>query len=169
MHSKLTKLRDVLSSAIDEMTIDELTCRRKGKWCAAEILEHLNLTYVGTIKNLERRVAEGRPCSASGRGKKRWQRIAVTRFGYIPTGRKSPARAMPRGAPAQQVIGDVMENLNRMDSVISECESQFPPGDPIAEHPILGPLTAQEWRAFHFAHGRHHAKQLREIKKLATP
>src|SRR5205814_9317640 len=121
MQSKLPRLGDVLSPDSDEMTIDELTGRRKGKWCAAEILEHLSRTCVGTIKNLERRVAEGRPCSASGRGKKRWQRIAVTRFGYIPTGRKSPERAMPRGAPAQQVIGDVMENLNRMDSVISEC------------------------------------------------
>lgn len=168
MHSKLTKLRDALSTAINGMTVDELTRRREGKWCSAEILEHLNLTYTGTIKNLERRLAHGQPCSTVDRGKKRLQRIAVTRFGYIPTGRKSPERAMPRGAPAQQVIADLMKNLDRMDRVISDCESQFPRGVPIAEHPILGPLTAQEWRAFHFAHGRHHIKQLRGTRKLAT-
>jgi hypothetical protein len=75
---------------------------------------------------------------------------------------------MPCGAPAQQVIADLMKNLDRMDRVIFECESQFPRGVPIAEHPILGPLTAQEWRAFHFAHGRHHIKQFRRIRKLAT-
>lgn len=168
MHSKLTKLRDALSIAINGMTVDELTRRREGKWCSGEILEHLNLTYIGTIKNLERRLAEGRPCSRDDRGKKRWQRIAVTRLGYIPTGRKSPERVMPRGAPTHQVIADLMENIDCMDRVISECESQFPRGVPIAEHPILGPLTAQEWRAFHFAHGRHHIKQLRGIRKLAT-
>ena len=168
MHSKLAKLGAALSDAIDGMTADQLTRGREGKWCAAEILEHLNLTYVGTIKNLERRLAEGQPCSQADRGKKRWQRIVVTRLGYVPSGRKSPERAKPQGMPAQQVIAEVMENLARMDGVISQCESRFTAHRAIAEHPILGPLTAQEWRGFHLTHGRHHVKQIQAARRLAT-
>jgi hypothetical protein len=165
MHSKLTKLRNEISSAIDGMTLDHLTCKPEGKWCAAEILEHLSLTYVGTIKNMERRLAEGQPSPTGDRAKNRLKRIVVTRLGYIPAGRKAPERAMPRGVPAQQVVGEMVENLARMDGVISECETQFSRGVPIAEHPILGPLTAQEWRAFHFVHGRNHAKQLHRLRR----
>jgi DinB superfamily len=165
MHSKLTKLRDEISSAIDGMTVDHLTHKPEGKWCAAEILEHLSLTYVGTIKNMQRRLAEGKPSPTGDRAKKSLKRIAVTRFGYIPPGRQSPERAMPRGVPAQQVVGEMVENLARMDGVISECEMKFSRRVAIAEHPILGPLTAREWRAFHFVHGRNHAKQLHRIRR----
>jgi len=30
------------------------------------------------------------------------------------------------------------------------------------DHLFLGPLTANEWRKFHWVHGRHHARQIRE-------
>ncbi|MGZ4836286.1 MAG: DUF1569 domain-containing protein [Terriglobales bacterium] len=30
------------------------------------------------------------------------------------------------------------------------------------DHPFLGPLTADEWRKFHWVHGRHHTRQIRE-------
>jgi hypothetical protein len=51
-----------------------------------------------------------------------------------------------------------------MENLISECDSQFGHGKPIAEHPILGPLTAREWRKFHWVHGRHHARQIIRLK-----
>jgi hypothetical protein len=60
-----------------------------------------------------------------------------------------------------------MENIARLDGVLAECEMRFPGGVPIAEHPVLGPLTATEWRGFHLAHGRHHVKQVIAIKKTA--
>jgi hypothetical protein len=58
-----------------------------------------------------------------------------------------------------------MESIVRLDGVLTECEVRFPGGVPIAEHPVLGPLTATEWRGFHLAHGCHHAKQVRALKK----
>jgi hypothetical protein len=30
------------------------------------------------------------------------------------------------------------------------------------DHLILGPLTAGQWRKFHWVHGQHHARQIRE-------
>jgi hypothetical protein len=165
MHPKFVKLRKTLSNAIAGMDVDDLSRHPEDKWSAAEILDHLNLTYLGTIKNLERRIAEGKTCAEGDRRKKRWPRLFVTRFGYMPNGRKSPERAMPRGTPAQQVTSEIMKNIERLDGVIAECEMRFSGGVPIAEHPILGPLTAGEWRGFHLTHGCHHAKQVRVLKK----
>ena len=165
MHPKFVKLRNTLSGAFAGMSVDDLCRQPEGKWSTAEILDHLNLTYLGTIRNLERRIAEGKTCAEGNRRKKRLPRFVVTRLGYMPNGRKSPERALPRGTPAEQVIGEIMENMARLDGVLAECERRFLGGVPIAEHPVLGPLTASEWRGFHLAHGCHHAKQVRALKK----
>lgn len=150
--------------------MEELTChpRGTGKWSACEILEHLNLTYLGTIKNLERCLAAGKPGGTSDRGKKRWQRLVVLRLGIFPPGRKSPERVLPRGAPLHEVMDQIQVNLSRMDAVITECETRFLEGQPIAEHPIIGPLTAWEWRRFHSVHGRHHVKQIWRLRRISS-
>jgi hypothetical protein len=51
-----------------------------------------------------------------------------------------------------------------METVIADCNAKFGRGKVIAEHPILGPLTASEWRKFHWVHGRHHARQILQLK-----
>lgn len=158
------RLQQVLSHAIHGMTPEELTRHPQGKWSASEILEHLNLTYSGTIKNLERCLAAGESGASSDRNKRRWARLLITRVGYFPGGRESPERVRPRGTPAEQVRAEIMDNLVRMDDVISRCESLFPPRQPIAEHPALGPLTAAEWRGFHVTHGKHHARQILKLR-----
>ena len=101
MHRKLAELQKVLSDAIRGMSTEELSRHPPGKWSAAEILEHLNLSYVGTIKNLERCLASGQPRASSDRGKMRWPRLIVTRLGYFPKGRQSPDFVRPRGAPGR--------------------------------------------------------------------
>lgn len=160
MHPKLARLQHVLTRAMRDMTPEQLAFRPEGKWSACEILEHLNLTYIGTIKNLERRLAAGQPVATTDRGKSRWPRLLITHLGFFPSGRESPERIRPRGMPAEQVTAEIMQNLARMSDVISECESRFARRRPIANHPVLGPLTAAEWRGFHFAHGKHHARQI---------
>jgi hypothetical protein len=165
MHRKLAELQKVLSDAIRGMSTDELSRHPAGKWSAAEILEHLNLTYLGTIKNLERCLAAGQARTSSDRTKMRWPRLLITRLGYFPSGRESPERVRPRGTPAEQVASEIMQNMSRMDEVISRCESRFRSRRPIADHPILGPLTAREWRGFHSAHGKHHARQILRLRR----
>jgi len=164
MHRKMVRLQDVLSHAIHGMSADDLALHPPGKWSTAEILEHLNLTYIGTIKNLERCLAAGKPGASPDRRKMRWQRLVVTHMGFFPGRRESPERVRPRGTPAEQVKSEIMKNLGRMDEVISRCESCFASRQPIADHPILGPLTASEWRGFHSAHGKHHARQILRLK-----
>jgi hypothetical protein len=165
MHRKLAELQKVLSNAIQGVSTDELSRHPAEKWSAAEILEHLNLSYVGTIKNLERCLAAGQPRASSDRAKMRWPRLIITRLGYFPKGRKSPDFVRPRGTPAGQVASEIMQNILRMDEVITQCESRFPSGKAIADHPILGPLTATEWRGFHSTHGKHHARQILKLRR----
>lgn len=165
MEPKLLELRNLLANVIDGMSATDLARRPRGKWSSAEILEHLNLTYLGTIKNCERCLASGTPVIRSDRHSKRWQRRVTVGLGFFPSGRKSPERVLPRGTPVELITSQIAENIARMDRVISECDASFGRGVPIAEHPILGPLTAREWCKFHLVHGRHHARQIVKLKR----
>jgi hypothetical protein len=166
MDSRLQELHHAIASAIRGMSSEQLTYHpnENGQWSAAEVLEHLNLTYTGTIKNLERCLAAGKSGASPDRRSKRWRRIIITGLGYFPKGRKSPERVRPRGAPAEQVVREILENIAKMDRVISDCENRFGGHNAIADHPVLGPLTAKEWRGFHLVHGKHHAKQILRLK-----
>ena len=163
MSADLEQLNSAITKAIDGMGPEELLCHPDGKWCIADILEHLNLTYIGTAKNLERCLNSGNTLAGADRSSKRWQRIVVTRLRLFPRGRKSPERVVPRGLPPEQVKAEILTNLARMAKIIGDCETRFGNGKPVADHPVLGPLTAKEWRGFHLAHGRHHIKQLSRL------
>lgn len=162
--SKLSDLRNQLAKAIDGMSAEDLAWHPEGKWSSAEILDHLNQTYRGTIKNCERCLAAGKSGASVDRSTKRWQRRVVLWLGYFPSGRKSPDNVLPRGTPIPQLTSEVFENVERMESVIARCDVEFGRGKAFAEHPMLGPLTASEWRKFHWVHGKHHARQIIRLK-----
>ena len=165
MNANLESLRTAIAEAIHGMTLEDLSRHPEGKWCAAEILDHLNLTYIGTVKNLERCLRSGQTVASSDRSTKRWQRLVITGLGIFPPGRKSPDRVLPRGTPPQQVTAEIVQNLARMEEIIRACEARFGTTKPIADHPALGPLTVPEWRKFHLVHGKHHAKQILRLRQ----
>lgn len=167
MTSKLRGLRDELTKAINGMSPEDLSRHPEGKWSSAEILDHLNQTYRGTIKNCERCLAAGKSGSHD-RKSKCWQRRVVIWLGYMPSGRKSPVGALPRGTPVPQLTTEILENIQRMESVIEKCDREYGRGKEIAEHPVLGPLTAREWQKFHWLHGRHHARQINRLREWCS-
>lgn len=164
MHSYLQRVQQAIDDAVQGMSFKDLTWHREGKWSAAAILEHLSLTYSGTAKGLQRCLQAGRPSITSPTGRQRVAGLVVTRLRYMPRGRKAPAMVVPKGAAAETVLADLRRNLLAADEAISRCEAQFGAGIKIANHPILGPLTAQQWRTFHLVHGRHHMKQIARIR-----
>jgi hypothetical protein len=164
MDTKLQRLRTAIAQAIHGMTSEDLSRHPEGKWCAAEILDHLNLTYIGTARNLERCLKSGQTIASSDRSSQRWRRLFITSLGLFPRGRKSPDRVRPRGTPPEQVTAEIMQNLARMEEIFCECEARFG-SRPVADHPVLGPLTVKEWRKFHFVHGKHHAKQILRLRQ----
>lgn len=165
MHSYLQRVQQAIDDAVGGMSLEQLAWHRDGKWSAAAILEHLSLTYSGTAKGLQRSLEAGRPSITPPTAPQRVASFVVTGLRYMPPGRKAPAMVVPKGAPPETVLADVRRNLAAADDAISRCEARFGAGAKIANHPVLGPLTARQWRTFHLVHARHHMKQIARIRQ----
>jgi len=166
MDTLLEELRQALESAVEGMSIEEMSWHPPEKWCAAEVLEHLYLTYTGTIKGFERVLEADKPLVARASMRQRWRTFVVLHFSYLPEGRKAPKQTVPRGLPAEKVRSEVEMKIAAMDVIIAQCETRFG-SDKVLDHPILGPLTVAQWRKFHLIHGRHHVKQILRLRQLA--
>jgi hypothetical protein len=144
---------------------DLIRRRAEGKWSPAEVLEHLSLTYSGTVKNLERSLKAEKPLGGIPTLKQRVINTVILDFGYLPEGRKSPEAARPKGMPAGQISGEINNRIAAMDDVIRKCEDKFGKRSMVADHPILGPLRMEQWSKFHLVHGKHHAKQILRMRE----
>ena len=161
----LQRLQDAIVAATAGMSPDGLRRRpHPDKWSAAEILEHLYLTYTGTTKGFEKCIEAGRPLARTRTWKDRARSAAVVGLGYLPEGRKSPKNAEPRGIPCDRVLAEFADKIVAMDAAIAIAEERFGSRVPLVDHPILGPLRAAQWRKFHWVHGRHHLKQLQRLR-----
>jgi Protein of unknown function (DUF1569) len=160
MDPHLAKLQDSIADAVSPLTSEQIRWHEPGKWCVAEILEHLYLTYAGTIKGCGRLLETGEPRCSPATFKNRWQSLLVVGFGYMPSGRKSPERALPRGIGGETVVGEIQDKISQMDAALAQCAAQFGPRAKILDHPVLGPFSVAQWRKFHLVHGLHHVKQI---------
>jgi hypothetical protein len=164
MHSYLRRTQEAIDQAVRGMSREQLAWHAEGKWSAAEILEHLSLTYRGTAKSLERCLQTGRPTASIPSWRERMATFVVTGVRYMPRGRRAPSFVLPRGTAPEVVLDEVCRQLSAADDAITRCEAQFGARVRIANHPILGPLTARQWRTFHLVHARHHMKQIALIR-----
>ena len=162
MGSHLDRLRAALEGVLAKASGEDLEKAPAGKWNSAQILEHLYLTYNGTNKGIAKCVAEGKPLATKASVKHRFRRLVVVGIGYMPGGAKAPERSKPKGMLGGEVRGTILAEMEKMAAGLDECEKRFGVRTKIIDHPILGPLTADEWRKFHWVHGRHHARQIRE-------
>ena len=167
MDPNLARLSSTLSAATEGMDGEDLSRHPEGKWSAAQVLEHLYLTYAGTLKGMTRCLDGGKPLATSPSLIQRVKALAVVEFGYFPEGRKSPALAEPRGMKAEEVKREVSRLLAAMDEAIRKCESKFGKGTRLLDHPVIGPLNARGWRRFHLVHGLHHSKQIERLRSMA--
>jgi len=168
MDIRLDKLKQSLESAVEGMSTEQLSWHPPGKWCAAEVLEHLYLTYTGTIKGFERVMTRGKPLASRASVAHRVRTWVAVGLGQMPAGRKAPAVAQPKGLPAEKVRNEIGAKIVAMDAIIAECEARFGRRVRLLDHPILGPLTAPQWRKLHLVHGRHHQKQLLRLRESTT-
>ena len=166
MDSYMERLSQAIAAAIDGMNSAELNRHLGEKWSVAEVLEHLYLTYTGTLKAFERCLQAGKPLAGVPTFRQKVSIALVTEFGYFPTGRKSPDRVRPQGLAAEKVVADIGPKIAAMDEMIAQCEARYGSRIRLLDHPVLGPLTGRQWRKFHLAHGQHHVKQILERRKL---
>jgi Protein of unknown function (DUF1569) len=167
MDRRLDKLKESLRSAVEGMSSEQLSWHPPGKWCAVELLEHLYLTYTGTIKGFERVLGKGKPLASRASVTQRALTFVVMGLGRMPAGRKAPAIVMPKGLPAEEVRSEIGAKIAAMDTIIGQCEARFGRRVPLLDHPILGPLNAKQWRKLHVVHGQHHLKQLLRLREGA--
>jgi hypothetical protein len=161
-------LKQSLESAVEGMSSEQLSWHLPGKWCAAEVLEHLYLTYAATIEGLEKVITSGKPLATRASKAQRVLTFVAVGLGHMSAGRKAPAVAQPRGLPVEKMRNEIGAKLVAMDAIIAQCEARFGRQVKLRNHPILGPLTAPQWRKLHLVHGRHHLKQLLRLRESAT-
>jgi hypothetical protein len=169
MDSYLQRLQQAIESATRGMTTEDLTRHPEGKWSAAEILEHLLLTYTGTIKGFERCLAAGKPLARPPRLKDRLFTAISVEAGYLPGPRQAPKNTVPRGMPAEKVVAEMGPTILAMEQVIAQCEARHGGRIRLIDHPIFGPLTGKQWRKFHWVHGQHHVKQILRLRAVHAP
>lgn len=164
MDSHLQRLHNAITSATCDLTVEQLERHREGKWSTTEILEHLLLTYTGTVKGMQLCLDGGKPRARKRKVAELFKIFLVVEAGYFPEGRSAPERTRPRGMAAKDICAQVTGNIADMDQVIAECERRFGKRTLVLDHPILGPLTCTQWRKFHWVHGRYHVKQIIKAK-----
>jgi len=160
----LNRLQQEIAAAISGLSREHLAWHMPGKWCAAEILEHLYLTYTGTVKGFGRLLDARKPLASRATLKNRAHALIVVGLGYMPAGRQSPAVARPRGLAPDKVAADILPTLSEMDAILTQCAARFGSHAKVLDHPILGPLSVAQWRKFHLVHGLHHVKQIQRVK-----
>lgn len=165
MDPRLARLQREIASATSGFSPEQFVWHEPEKWCAAEILEHLYLTYTGTLKGFGRVLEADRSLASKVIWKNRAQSFVVIGLGYLPTGRKSPDRAKPRGLPADEVISQIGPTIAHLDNLMSGCSAKFGARTKLLDHPILGPLSVNQWCKFHLVHGLHHVKQIRRLRE----
>jgi Protein of unknown function (DUF1569) len=165
MHPTLEQIRMRLLSATEGMTPSQWSQHQDGKWCAAEVVEHLSLTYGRTAQGMQRVLAAGKPNATPLTFKQRLGILMVVEVGHFPEGREAPRQVRPSGTQdGARVLSETLENLAKMDTAIAACEERFGSSTHLVDHPILGALNARQWRKFHAVHARHHAPQIERLR-----
>jgi hypothetical protein len=164
MHPTLQQVHDLLTSATAGMTPEDWHRHPEGKWSAAQVMEHLTLTYTGTSYALRKCLAAGQPSATRPSLRQRLITFWVVGRGHFPRGIEAPAHVRPKGGPEGKSVSEALEQLAAMDAVISECEQRFGPKTKVLNHPILGPFTTPEWRRFHRLHAQHHVPQIQRLR-----
>lgn len=164
MHHLLARTLHAIEHQVEGMAPEDFERHPPGKWSSAGVLEHLAITFDGTRRNLQKCVDAGSRRASRPAFRQRMAVLKVIELGRFPTGIQAPARTVPTGLTGADALAAVRRNLPAMDRVMLECEAQFGTRGPLADHPILGPLTLRQWRRFHWVHTRHHLKQIARLR-----
>jgi hypothetical protein len=159
VHRDLAAAIATIERAVAHAGNADLHRRSQGRWSPAEILEHLSLTYSGTVVAMRRALERGHPIGHAPTLKQRAAALLVVGVGYFPKV-EAPAMTRPKGMAPADALAACRTGIVAMDAAIDECERAYGRRARIADHPLLGGFTAAMWRRFHLQHARHHARQI---------
>lgn len=161
MDRHLQRAHDALQHAAGRLTLEQLTVRpAPGAWTIAQILEHLSRAFSGTAEGARRVVAKDQPTARSVDLRAGVRIFLVVECGYLPSGRQAPKSTLPVGVDPAEALPQAIDNLRAMDAALEAAAATFGARVRLMDHPILGPLSARQWRRFHWIHTRHHVRQI---------
>ena len=161
----LQRVCEAIASATAGMSEEHFQWHPEGKWSAALIVEHLWLTYRATTIALDRCLEVGKTATTTPTLSMRMYAFVVLKLEHLPAGRPAPPGTIPKGAPLEMVMARIPGDIAAMDEAIRRCEERFGNCEKLADNPVLGPLTAAQWRKFHWLHGQHHTRQIERLKQ----
>src|SRR5258707_14070738 len=164
MDATLQRLQPEIAAVTKSLTDKELARRAEGKWSISEILEHLYLTYTATTKGFQRCLENGKPLATGATWKKRVAKAVTVDVGMMPQGREAPAPTRPKGLPLETILAEIGSKIEAMDQAIAACEQRYGTRVKLLNHGILGAMTGPQWRKFHYVHGRHHLRQIAQLR-----
>jgi hypothetical protein len=159
---ELESVRRETERATLAITPDRWLRAPEGKWNSLQILEHLVLSYTGTTKGLLRTMEAGQPQRGNPDLRQRLRSAYVLGVGRFPSGIEAPKQTAPLKGLGNEPLRRFNDALVAMDATLTDAEKRFGARTRVLDHPVLGPLTAQQWRRFHQVHGRHHLRQVVE-------
>jgi len=163
MEAWLERLRGEIEDTTQGLSGDDWSRAPQGRWNIAQILEHLGLSYGATAKMLELKLAAGSAPQLPAAKFSEWLlRMAVVRLGYFPSGRKAPEFVTPKGEGSPESLTRTLGGLERMKVALAAAEERWGSREAVGTHFALGPMNPEQWRKFHYLHGHHHARQIRE-------
>ena len=160
MSPHLEKVRSEAERLTRDFSPDDWHYSHGGKWSASLILEHLRLTFTATTKGLLKTMQAGEPFCREATWRDRTGRFYVLSLGRIPTGLQSARNVTPMRGLAGDNLRYFNDALVALNATLEDAERRFGKKIRLLEHPMLGPLTAEEWRRFHRVHAEHHFRQI---------
>lgn len=129
-------------------------------WSPAEHLEHVGLANRSILGALKGFVGAPEPVQAAEMSEMAKGFFAA---GMIPRGvAKHPDFVAPQGVALDYLRRELQSVLDDYKAIESEIVA-LAGSKATVSHPILGPLTAQQWLRFVEIHTRHHLDILRDI------
>lgn len=160
MAPELEYIRREAQRLTRDFTPDDWLRAPEGKWNASLLFEHLLLSYTATTKGLLKTMERGRPFCRKQTWRDRVATFYVVQLGGFVNGRTAPRNTVPRDGLGEDALQQFSDALVAMDATLNDAERRFGSNTKLLDHPVLGPLTAREWRRFHRVHAKHHFRQI---------
>jgi preprotein translocase subunit Sss1 len=156
---------DAIDSSVAGMADEQMTWTVDGKWSSVQLLEHLALAFLITVKASRMVLRQAKPDVRQPSWKERLKVLVAVNIGFLPSGAKAPRMVIPKGMSPQEARNSISSNLLDMDKMLQRCEEKFGSDVGFLVHGFLGPLTIGQWRKFHLVHTRHHMKQIHKLRR----
>jgi hypothetical protein len=160
----LERIRVRAETVTRGFTTEDWQNARPETWSASAILEHLILSFRGTTKAMLSVLQMPEPVCPPVFIRHRIAQFYVVQLGIFPRGMKSPKGVIPSGNTLDAPLRRFNDALVAMDATLNDAERRLGKKSRLLEHPVLGPLTAEQWRKFHRVHARHHLKQIAALR-----